>query len=237
MSSAQSNASWSRANSGCQSRTSRRVLALRGCFCDQLLQRVGLRRNVLICLLRRVEQTRSRFFGLLANLAESFGGAGELLGVSGALHAALVGKMRSEIARDLFESRRKSLRQFFLKRRCGGLVRFAASRLRLFLDFLNRGGDLVLQSVPCLGDFFLPLLGGRSALGGDGLRGGFSSCSLNLLARFGEKPSDVARKLQRRVGRARWRREDANVVRTHGRRRSRRWRRVGIRKRNVELGF
>ena len=172
-----------------------KLFALRGDFGDELLQRVGLRRNVLIGLLGRGQESRGRFFRLLADFAQCFGGAGELFSVRGALDAALVGKMRREVASYFFELRREALGQFFLEGARGSVVCFAAASLRLLLNFLYCGREFVMERIPRFRYFFLPLLGAGGAFGSDGLRGSLSRRSRDLLAGFGEQACDMAGEL------------------------------------------
>ena len=133
------------------------LFALGGDFGDELLQRVGLRGNVLVGLLGGGQKACGRFFRLLANFAQRFGGAGELFGVRGALRAALIGQMRGQVARYFFELGREALRQFFLERVRCGVVRFAAAGLRFFLNLFHCGCNVALQAVARLLYFFLPL--------------------------------------------------------------------------------
>ena len=198
-------------------------------FIDGSLGRLHACGGLQFDLLGASAEAHGGFFRLLDDFAEVFRSAGQLLFVFGALRKALLRKLRGQMSRELFELWSEASWQIFLQRGRGSFVGRTTSRLRFFVNTLDRGGKFLRQRFAGFGNLMLPLLRANASLGGNGLRRGFACSSLNLLPSVGQKAGNVTRELQRSIRCACGRRKHPNVVGA-GRRG-----RFGFRKGNVKL--
>ena len=206
-----------------------RFLSLSCGFIDGSLGRLHTCGDLQFDLLGARSQPHGGFFRLLDDFAEVFRSAGQLLFVFGTLRTALLGKLRGQMACELFELWSETSWQIFLQRGRGSFVGRATPGLRFFLNTLDRVGNFLRQRFAGFGNLVLPLLRADTPLRGNGLRRGFACRSLNLLPSFGQQAGNVTRELQRSICRARGRRKHPNIVGAG------RCGRLGFRERNVKL--
>ena len=124
---------------------SQHFLSLPRDFFDGSLGRFHPGGDLRFDLLRGSPQSHGGFFSLLHDLTEVFRSASQLLLVFAALREPLLRKLRGKMPRQLFKLRSETLRQFFLQCCRGSFMRRATSRLRFFLNSVDRFGNFLRQ--------------------------------------------------------------------------------------------
>src|SRR5260221_624858 len=118
-----------------------------------------------------------------------------LLGIRMALRQRFLRELRGQVPRELFESGRQPSRQVPLQRFRRGGLRRAIEAGGFFADFLQRRGHFSRKDVAVGRNLLLPMFGGNTMFGGNGLRPSFARGGINLLPRIGEQARDLASEL------------------------------------------